>query len=104
MNDFGDMNTLNPEPEKSQLPLVSMSLGISGVVSGFFCCELIAIPLGIAAIVLAVICLTKKIEYNKGFTWAGLGTGIAAVVIHTVILLIMVSVVGLAVFIEMMGQ
>ncbi|MCL1844327.1 MAG: hypothetical protein FWF77_00280 [Defluviitaleaceae bacterium] len=83
MNDFNDMNVVG-EPEKSALPLVSMILGIVAAVCavGLWCCAgyVVGGPLGIAALVIALICKSKGIEQDKGYTLTGLITGIVAIV------------------------
>lgn len=74
-----------PTGEKKTLSIVSMSLGIASVVLALF--WFLAIPLGAAAIILAV--MGKKREPNaKGFWLTGLITGIAGVVLALLIVVI----------------
>ena len=72
-----------PPPPKDVKPLISMILGIVGIVIGC-CCPIAGIGLGVAAVIIAGICYSQNLETNKGFYLAGLITGIAAIVLHII--------------------
>ncbi|MCL2355973.1 MAG: hypothetical protein FWC70_02280 [Defluviitaleaceae bacterium] len=78
-------NVVSGAPEeKSSLPLISMILGIAGAVLSvlFWCCAgyFVGVPLGIAALILAITCKQKGITQDKGYTLTGLITGIVCIV------------------------
>jgi len=80
-------------PDKKPLSITSMALGIASVVLSLV--WFLAIPLGIAAIVLAV--LGKKKERNaKGFWLTGLITGIVGIVLS--LLIVVLAAIALAAF------
>lgn len=98
MNDQIVNNT--PGEEKSVLPLLSMIFGIASLVlpTVLFCCYgyLLGLPLGIAAIVIAMVCKNKNIEFNAKFRTVGLYTGIGGVVVSIIATIIGLIVVGAA--------
>lgn len=78
-----DMGFPPTQPEENVMPLLSMIFGISAIVVGC-CCTYLGIGLGIAAIVLAVVCKNKNIDYNRGFRITGFVTGIIGTITSTI--------------------
>jgi hypothetical protein len=83
-------------PDKKPLSITSMALGIASAALSFLIfLWFLAIPLGIAAIVLAV--LGKRKERNaKGFWLTGLITGIVGIALS--LLIVIVGAIALAAF------
>ena len=74
-------------PQKKEIkPMLSMILGIAGIVMSC-CCTFAGIGLGIAAAVIGGMCMSQKLE-PKGQALAGLITGIAAIVISIAAIII----------------
>ena len=76
----GGMNNY-PPPKKDIKPLLSMIFGIAGIVVGC-CCALAGVGLGSAAVIIGALCMAQKLQAGKGFYIAGFTTGIVAVVLH----------------------
>ncbi|MCL1877576.1 MAG: hypothetical protein FWF80_01830 [Defluviitaleaceae bacterium] len=86
MNEHDEMNVVNErEPAKSPLPLISMILGIASVVTG--CCGM-GMPLGVGAIVLAVLCKKQGVTNDAGYVTAGLITGIVGSVLQIILVIL----------------
>ncbi|MCL1844326.1 MAG: hypothetical protein FWF77_00275 [Defluviitaleaceae bacterium] len=83
------------EPKENPLALVSMILGIASIVT--VCCG--GFPMGVAAIVLAVICKKDGVDYDTRYTTAGVITGIIGIILQVILVVIYLAFsVGHAVF------
>ncbi|MCL1844325.1 MAG: hypothetical protein FWF77_00270 [Defluviitaleaceae bacterium] len=83
MNDYDEMNVVDTDPEKSVLPLLSMLFGIPSMVVAC-CCAIGGFALGATAVILGVVCMSKGIQYKRGFTIAGISTGAIGIVIAVI--------------------
>ena len=78
-----------PEPEqKATLSIVSMVLGIVGLI--FSCCCCLGVPFDIAAIVVGIIAKKKNVP-NQGMALAGIILGAVAIVIYIITVIINVA-------------
>jgi len=89
-----------PIPEKKDVkPLLSMIFGISSIVLAtlLWCCYgyLLGLPLGITAIILAVLCKKNEVQDNPKYVTAGLITGIIGTVLSVLSILLLILGVGI---------
>lgn len=81
-----DQNTNMPQEGSKALSIASMVLGIVAIVL-CFCVPWLPLILGIVAVVLGGIALAKKMP-GKGMAIAGLVTGLIAVAIYIIVIVI----------------
>lgn len=89
-----DQNTNMPQQGGKALSIASMVLGIVAIVL-CFCVPWLPLILGIVAVVLGGIALAKKMP-GKGMAIAGLVTGLIAVAIYVIVIIVAGAIVGSA--------
>ena len=81
-NQFPDDNWSNdaPPPKKDVKPLLSLIFSIVGLVIGICCCTYAGMGLGIAAVILGIVFMSKHEQKGKGMAIAGIIIGALALI------------------------
>lgn len=92
----------NEAPKKNTCGIISLILGILSVVLAC-CCYYLAIPLGVASVILGIVSLNKK-ESTKGFAIAGIILGCVGLIFAVVTVLSAIYMQKTGIYDEIMRQ